>query len=124
MVKTRSLETVAAPSGSVGTLVSHSTLPVARLSASTSPVWATAGLVAVDEVRVVAVIGRSMVATYTLPSATAMFDSTPPRDPGSNVYGYLIFSLCASASRESLSCPLCSPTGVFHSSAPDRALSA
>jgi hypothetical protein len=34
---TRSLETVAAPSGRVATLVSHSTLPVARLSASISP---------------------------------------------------------------------------------------
>ena len=38
VVKTRSLDTVTAPSGSVGTFVDHSTLPVARLSASTSPV--------------------------------------------------------------------------------------
>ena len=47
-----------------------------------------------------------------------------PSDPGSMVYGSLIVSWCDSASRESLSCPLCSPTGVFHSSAPDRAFSA
>jgi hypothetical protein len=65
-----------------------------------------------------------MVATYTLPSARAMFDRMPPSDPGSTVYGYLIVSLCASASRESLSCPLWAPTGVFHSSAPVRAFSA
>src|SRR5215471_173841 len=44
VVKTRSFETVAAPSGMSGTFVSHSTLPVARLSASTSPVAGPAAL--------------------------------------------------------------------------------
>ena len=62
-----------------------------------------------------------MVATYTLPSATAMLVSTPPSAPGSNVYGSLIVSLCSSSSAESSSVPLCAPTGVFHSSAPVEA---
>ena len=43
--ETRSFETVAAPSGNEFTLVSHSTLPVARSSASTSPVARPAGFV-------------------------------------------------------------------------------
>src|SRR5437588_12536517 len=46
VVRTRSLETVIAPSGSCGIFLSHSTLPVARLSASTSPVGEPAPLVA------------------------------------------------------------------------------
>ena len=63
-------------------------------------------------------------ANPTLPPATAMSDRMPPSDPGTTVYGNLSVIWCDSASRESLSCPLCSPTGVFHSSAPDRAFSA
>src|ERR1700733_1868424 len=45
VVKTRSLETVTAPSGNCGNFLSHTTLPVARLSASTSPVGEPAGWV-------------------------------------------------------------------------------
>jgi hypothetical protein len=47
VVRTRLLDTMAAPIGKVGGLVSHFTLPVARLSASISPRGGPAGLVAV-----------------------------------------------------------------------------
>jgi hypothetical protein len=84
---------------------------------TSSPLFGPPALLPSAEFRVVNVIGRSSVVTYTLPPATAMFDRTPPSDPGEIVYGSLIVSWCASASAESLSCPLCSPTGVFHMSA-------
>jgi hypothetical protein len=47
------LETVAAPSGSCGTFVSHSTLPVARLTASTSRVAGPATLVGMGSFKLV-----------------------------------------------------------------------
>ena len=82
MVKTRLLETVAAPSGRVGTLVSHSTFPLARFSASISPVGFCVGR-PLTWLSFVSVNGRSIVARYTLPPAAAMSVSTPPSAPGS-----------------------------------------
>ena len=76
--------TVVAPSGMVGTFVSHLTLPVARLSASTSPVGAPL-LAGTGDARLVHVIESSMVARYTLSPATAMLVSTPPSSPGAIV---------------------------------------
>ncbi len=68
-------------------MVSHSTLPVARLSASISPAGATplGAASASTDFSVESVSGRSIVARYTDPSAVAMSVSTPPNDPGSNV---------------------------------------
>src|ERR1700733_5377700 len=86
VVNTRSFDTVTAPSGSEDTLVSHSTAPVARFSASMSPpVAPPPDAEPSTELIVVDFSATSMAAAYTLPSATAMLVSTPPREPGSHV---------------------------------------
>jgi hypothetical protein len=86
VVKTRPPASVVAPSGMEDTFVSNSTSPVAGLSASISPVvGVTPAEPPLTESMVFAMSGRPMVATHTLPSATARLVSTPPSAPGSNV---------------------------------------
>src|ERR1700722_9643150 len=86
VVSTRSFDTVTAPSGRLETRVSHSTAPVARFSASTSPPETPPpDALPSTEPIVVDFSATLMAAAYTLPSATAMLVSTPPIAPGSNV---------------------------------------
>src|ERR1700677_1957934 len=83
VVKTRSLETVAAPTGTLATLVDHSTAPVARFSATMSPLETPPPDASPrTELIVVDFSATLSVAAYTLPSATAMFVRTPPTEPG------------------------------------------
>ena len=57
----------------------------------------------------------------------ASWDSTPPNTPGSrmNVAGSAkcVVGVACSVSSPSLSCPVCTPTGSFHSSLPVCAFS-
>ena len=62
--------------------------------------------------------GRLQVARYTVPPSTAMLVSIATESPGAEDERKPQLAVPSNALRESLSWPLCSPTGVFQISAP------
>src|SRR5208283_1153092 len=126
VVKTTLLVTAAAPYGDEGSLSSHSIFPVSWLTATISPVALPieASKVAELSVTPLADIGtaRLLTAANAVEPLVASWDSTPPNTPGSRSNlagsGMVEVGVAFSVSSPSLSCPLCTPTGSFHSSLP------